>query len=145
MTSFQDILRKPASQIERPKPVPVGTYLCLVQGQPAIRENVGKNKNTVVEFTLQLLQPQQDVDQQALMESGGANGKSVRHSFWITEDAVYRLKEFLENDLGIDLGDRSISEALPEAAGQQVLASIRHRSSEDGQQIYSEVAKTARV
>lgn len=144
MASFQDILNKPASQIERPKPYPVGTYLFLVEGQPNIKENVGKNKNTVVEYTLRFLQPAEDVDQQALMEMGGVQGKTLKLGFWVTDDAVYRLKEFLVDHLGIPESG-SLREMLPQAAGQQVYGVIRHRTSEDGQQVYSEIASTAKV
>lgn len=39
MADFTSILNKPMAETERPKPLPVGTYLCMVQGQPEFGES----------------------------------------------------------------------------------------------------------
>ena len=146
MSSFQDILNKPAAEIEAPKPLPVGTYLCLVDGQPE-HKTMGKNNTDCFEFNMKFVQPGPDVDQQAMLETlkGKAlNERSLKHRLFVTEDAVWRLKKFLE-DLGIELGTRGLGECIPEAMGRQVYLTIGHRSSDDGQSVYMDIKGTAKV
>lgn len=146
MTSFTDILNKPADQIEAPKPLPVGTYLCLVEGQPEHKQ-MGKNNTDCFEFPMKFMQPGPDVDQEALLEN--LNGKSLqdrklKHRLFVTEDSIWRLKKFLE-DLGIEIGSRGLGQVIPESMGRQVMLTIGHRASEDGTQVFMEVKGTAKV
>lgn len=147
MSSFQDILNKPAAEIEAPKPLPVGTYLALVDGQPEFNK-IGKNNTDCVEFKLKLAQAGDDVDQAILLEQlkgKPLSEKSIKHRLFITEDAVWRLKKFLVEDLGIEEGTRGLGEMIPEAMGKQVYVTLGHRPSDDGKQIYMEVKDTAKV
>ena len=147
MASFQDVLNKPAAEIEPPKALPVGTYLCLVDGQPEITQR-GKNNNYCAIFKLKIAQAQPDVDQQALQETlkgGSLQDKRLNHTLWITDDAAWRLDQFLAEHLGIEKGKKTLGEMVPEAAGRQVYVTIGHRASEDGKQIYAEVKNTAKV
>jgi hypothetical protein len=146
MANFQDILNKPADQIEAPKPLPVGTYVVLVEGQPEHKQ-MGKNNTDCFEFPLKFLQAGPDVDQQALLEN--LNGKSLqdrklKHRLFVTDDAVWRLKQFLEH-LGIEIGSRGLGECIPESMGRQVMLTIGHRASDDGQQVFMDVKGTAKV
>lgn len=146
MTSFTDILNKPATEIEAGKPLPVGTYLCLVDGQPE-HKTMGKNNTDCFEFNLKPMQAQADVDQQALLENlkgKSLSDKKLRHRLFVTEDSLWRLKKFLE-DLGIELGSRGLGECIPEAMGRQVMVAVGHRASEDGTQVFMEVKNTAKV
>ena len=123
MANFQDVLNKPAAEIEPPKALPVGTYLCIVDGQPEIVQR-GKNNNYCAIFKLKPAQAQPDVDQQALMQTlkGSAlQDKRINHTLWITDDAAWRLDQFLADHLGIDKGKKTLGEMIPEAAGKQVL------------------------
>lgn len=147
MTSFTDILNKPAAAIEPPKPLPVGTYLAIVDG-PGELAKIGKDQTDCVNFKLKLMQAQPDVDQGALQEAlNGASlaDKSVRHRLFITQASVWRLKQFLVEHLGIDDTGKSLGELLPEAPGRQVMVTLGHRASDDGQQIFTEVKGTAKV
>lgn len=141
--NFSALLEKPADSVERPKPLPAGTYLCVVKGLPENGESTQK-KTPFVRFNCQPLQAQEDVDQDALKEMGGLENKMIRDTYYVTEDALWRLKKFLE-DLGIEAEDKSIGQMISEAPGCQVLISLRHRASEDGQSVFAEVAKTAAV
>ena len=147
MASFQDVLNKPAAEIEPPKALPVGTYLCLVNGQPEITQR-GKNNNYCAIFKLKPVQAQQDVDQSALSETlkgAGLGDKNINHTLWITDDAAWRLDQFLAEHLGIDKGTKTLGEMIPEAMGKQVLVTLGHRASDDGKQVFAEVKGTARV
>lgn len=147
MANFQDILNKPATEIEAPRPLPVGTYLCLVDGMPE-HKKMGKNETDCFEFNLKFMQQGQDVDQNALQEAlkGKAlSDRSIKHRLFITEDAVWRMKKFLTDDLGIEAGTRGLGAMIPEAMGKQVMVSIGHRPSDDGQQLYMDIKQTAKV
>jgi hypothetical protein len=145
MANFQDILNKPMDEIDAPVPLPVGTYLCLVDGVPEVSQK-GKNQNTAVTFNLKFMQPQADVDQSALISA--LKGKtlpdrSIRHNLWVTEDAAWRLKQFLKDHLAVEA--KSMSEAIAQAQGRQVYVTLGHRPSDDGTQIYMDIKSTAKV
>lgn len=145
--NFQDILNKPSAEIEAPKPLPVGTYLALVDGQGEFKK-IGKNNTDCVEFKMKLVQAGEDVDQQALLESLNGKALNERHIInrqFVTEDAVWRLKKFLVEDLQIEEGTKSLGQLIPEAMGRQCYVTIGHRASDDGSQIYMEIKQTAKV
>ena len=141
--NFSAILDQPVTEINRPKPLPVGTYLCIVDGVP--RFDKSKQKQTdYVEFSLRPVTPGPDVDQQALTDAGGIGEKKLRVTFYLTEDSVYRLDVFLFEHLGIEMGT-SRKEAIAQAPGRQVNATVSHQASADGQAIFANVTGTARV
>jgi hypothetical protein len=153
MSTFQDILNRPSSEIERPKPLPPGTYLFLVEGQPRFDKS-SKKQTDFVEFTCRILQPGDDVDKAALAEvpGGTAIGKQMKLTFYLTEDAIFRLVNkdgtgFL-NHLGIDLGP-PLGQLISEAPGRQFFGSVKHRSVTNDQtgevSIFSEIGSTAKV
>lgn len=126
MANFTDILNKPAEAVEKPKPRPVGTYLCLVNGPHKQRE---VNDKPIIEIALKTMQAQADVDQAALAEAGGV-GNVVTQTFWLVNndggDNSWPLVNFLENHLGIEKAGKSIAQMLSEAPGKQVLATLKH-------------------
>jgi hypothetical protein len=147
MASFSDVLNKPSTAVEAPKALPVGTYLCIVSGQPEIVQR-GQKGNHCVDFNLQCAQAQPDVDQQALIDSlkgASLSDKKIRHTLWVTDDAAWRLKQFLVDHLGVEEGSKTLGEMIPESMGKQVLVTLGHRASQDGTQIYAEVKGTAKV
>lgn len=142
--SFASVLDMPASDIERPKPAPVGSYVCVVQGQPKIDKS-SKKQTEYVEYTLKPLQALDDVDPDALKDWGGLAEKTFRVTYYLTENSVYRLKEFLEH-CGIEMEEGgSLRQYIGEAAGQQVTVSIVHEASQDGETVYAKVKNTTAV
>jgi hypothetical protein len=149
MPSFEDILSQPVDKIETPKPLPVGTYQWLIAGQP--RQDKSQQKQTpFVEWQCKCQGAQDDVDQDALNESLG--GKSLsditrRLTFYITEDSVYRLQEFLFKHLQVaEVGSGvSLREAIAMAAGHSFLGTIRHQPSPDGTRVYDNISTTAAI
>lgn len=145
MPSFTEILNKPAAQVEKPKPYPVGEYLCIVDGPFQERE---VNGTPIVRWKLKPIQPMQSVDQSALAAAGGL-GRPMYHDFWmLSSDGQpndYPLIRFLEEHLGIERGDKSIAQMAAEAPGKQCIVTIKHTVSKDGTEIYGNVASTAKV
>ena len=136
MTTFTDILSKPSTEVERPKIVPRGTYVGIVQGQ--FKEFQAKSGTTGIEFSVALLQPHSDIDQNEFAAAfpNGLNGRTVRHTVWVGEDGGFYLKEFLTKTLGLEEGP-SIGELLAQAPGRQLLVTMKHIPSTRGEHMIS--------
>lgn len=142
--SFASILSKPSNEVERPKPLPIGTYTCVVHGLPSYDKS-SKKQTPYVEFNLNIIAAGDDVDQEALAEMGGIEGKSLRATYYLTDTALWRLKEFLEHcNLDVE-GGATLQALIDQTAGCQVLATVKHESSEDGKSVFSKLGGTAAV
>ncbi len=151
MTTVQDILKAKPTEVSRPKPLATGTYHCMVKGQPEHGEST-KKKTPFIQFVLQPMAIGDDVDQSALEEAltkkDGTTtplaDKTIRNTYYITPDAVWRLEQFMEH-LGYALdGKMSLEQMVAESNGRQVLITLKHTMNDDGT-IYAEVASTAKV
>jgi len=140
--NFGALLDKPASDVERPKPLPQGSYHCIVKGLPRF-DKYSKKFTEFVEFTLQPTAAGEDVDEEDLAAMGGIANKTIRATYYITEDALWRLKDFLSH-CGIE-EDGSLRNMIDQTPNCEVIAFIKHRASEDGQSVFAELAKTAPV
>lgn len=142
--NFASILDEAPTEIERPKPLPVGTYICVVQGQPAYDKS-NKKGTPFVEFTLRPIAAEEDVDADDLEAMGGFEGKTIKATFYLTDDAVFRLDEFHEH-CGIDLGDAASRRARNEnVVNAQVRAVIKHEMSQDASQTFARLSRTAKA
>ena len=141
--SFESILDTPATEVERPKPLPSGTYDAIVKGLPEYGESSQK-KTPFCRFTLAMQAAGEDVDAEELESIGGLEGKSLKSTYYTTPDALFRLTDFLEH-CGIDLDGKTIRQAIDETPNCSVKAVITHRASEDGQQIFAEVKRTMKA
>ncbi len=141
MPNFSEILDRPASETERPKPLPAGTYTCVVAGLPEQGESA-KKKTPYLRFLLRPLEAHEDVDGEALEAMGGLGNRTIRADYYLTEDSLFRLKDFIEH-CGVEIPDGvkygALIDQLPNC---QVLAVVRHRATDDGS-VYAELAKTA--
>ncbi len=141
--NFGSVLDKPTDSIERPKPIPQGTYTLAVQGMPRFDKST-KKQTEYVEFTCKILQAGDDVDADELKEMGGISDKTLKHTFYLTENSIYRLKEFLLDDLKLDEED-TLRPMIEKAVGAQFLAQIKHTPSDDGKSVYSNIATTGPI
>lgn len=142
-TNFASILDMPTSEIERPKPLPTGTYTFSIQG--LYKEDKSTKKQTpYIEFTCKPVAAGDDVDQDALKEMGGLGDKTFRHTFYLTENSAFRLKDFLLDDLKLEEQD-NLRQMLADTPNCQFLGTIKHRPSEDGKAVFAEIGSTAPV
>lgn len=144
--SFQDILNTPASDIKPPKALPVGDYICIVDGQPEITKLGQKQTNAVI-FSLKPMQAKESVNKDLLVEALDGKAlpdKKIRHTIFVTPDSKYRIKQFLVDHLGLDAAT-PIGQLIPQSMGRQVVVNIGHRAADDGSTIYQEVKATAHV
>ena len=137
--NFGSILDRAPSEIEKPKPLPQGSYITQIVGQPRFDKST-KKQTEYVEFTHKLLAAQEDVDEDELKALGGVKDKVMKNTFYLTESAAWRLKEFLEH-CGIDEAD-SLREMIEETPGKQVGIFINHEASQDGTSVFARVGKT---
>lgn len=124
-----NLLGKRTSEIEKPKPLPIGNYGWLIKGHEIVESS--QKKTPGVQFTVQPFEAKDDVDEDLLAEVKDPFQRNMRMTFWITEDSLWRLKEFLEM-LGLGGNDESLEELIPETTGQQFIAKVRHEPSQDG-------------
>lgn len=128
MADFASILNKKASEVEKPKPKPLGTYLAVIQGGVSQRE-VGDDKMEVLRHKVKLLSPQSDVNADQLAEHPPVSDWGSFNYDWFvnTEQGVFAYTQFLENTLGIEPEDKSLGQMAAETPGRQLLVKLRHR------------------
>lgn len=143
--NFASVLDAPASELERPKPLPVGSYTGIIAGLP--RFDKSKKKQTpFVEFTIKLTSAMDDVDPAELEQMGGLVDKTMKHTLYDTPDAGYRIKEFLLNDLGLELDDSdSLRPLLDQTPNMPIGIAVIHEPSQDGQSVFARIGSTFRV
>lgn len=134
---FADILNKKAADTEEPKPTPTGTYVMGIQSLPEQRTVETKDgERAVLRFKCKIVSPTSDVDQTRLAEAAGEGGivslAPLNHDLWVdTPQGEYALQQFLQNTLGLELGEgrskKSYSELLAESIGRQLLGTVVHK------------------
>jgi hypothetical protein len=149
-TSFESILDTPANEVERPKPMPVGTYDVVVRGLYEEGESSQK-KTPFARFTYTFVAAGEDVDEEELAailtDKNGQvhpiSEKTIKDTYYTTPDAIFRLTATLEN-MGIDVEEegKTIRQCLADTPNASLRIMVGHRSSEDGQQIFAEVKRT---
>lgn len=150
-----DILEAESSgKVDRPKPVPVGTYLAKIVGQPE-RGTSEKKGTPFIRFAGEFIEAQDDVDEDDLQEWKAREDGSERTlkgtslpknglTFYTTPDAIWRLDKFFE-DLGILEKGKSRNDIAEDAIGREFIVNINHTSSDDGEATYANVKSTAPV
>ena len=140
--TFQDILNMQSDDVRAPQPLPIGTYICLVDGQPEFVK-VGKDQTDAANFRLKPIVAKDDVNQTELaaaLDGAVLSDKSIRHRLFITKASIFRLKNFLDHCKVDSSG--TLSQRIAAAPGKEVLASLSHRIADDGQ-VFQEVKFTA--
>ena len=136
---FSSILDEAPTEVIRPKPLPVGTYRFRVGGYEQIKSD--KKGTPGVKFELTPIDYAEDVDQDALEEAGGLDGKSTTYTFWLTEASAFMLDEFHTN-CGIDLRKKSTRRLRNDAVfNSEILGVVKHTMSDDGSRTYANITK----
>lgn len=141
--NFASILDEAPNEVTLPPTMPEGTYEFIVKGWGDGRTSEKGNKS--IDFTLQYLNAEDDVDVDELAEVGGCAGKQARLTFWITEDAVYRLDEFHEH-CGLDLGEEMSRRMRNDAVMNcHVRGFVRQKPSKDGTRMFANIDRTLKA
>lgn len=123
---FSELLSKNTDNVERPKPYPAGHYYGKL-GKFTLGDQ-NQNKTPYVRFPVTAVSPGEDIDP-ADLEGINLGKKQFRSDFFLTEDAEYRLKEFLKS-LGLNVQGRSFGEILPETPGADVYFELTSQPSD---------------
>ena len=151
--NFESILDMPAADVERPKPLPAGTYDAIVQG--LYEEGVSSQKKTpFVQFAFAIQAADEDVDEddmETFLTNKDGTKKVLQNivlknnstKFYTTPDSMYRLTDFLKH-LGIDPDEegKTIRQCLSDTPNCSVKILIGHTASADGESIFAELKKT---
>lgn len=149
--NFESILDMPAADVERPKPIPAGTYNAIVQG--LYEEGVSSQKRTpFVQFAFAIQSADEDVDEEdlaAFLTAKDGTTKKLSEivmknnstKFYTTPDSMFRLTDFFDH-CGIDQDGKTVRQCLSETPNSSVKILIGHVASSDGEQIFAELKKT---
>lgn len=129
---FSNLLSQPADTFKRPPTKPPGTYSATIAG---FKFDKSSQKGTpLVRFTFNNVQPGEDIAPDQLNDE---EGKPIEFQKWtptidfyITQDALFRLSEFLAS-LGINIAGRGINELLPETRNLPVLLTVSMKPNQD--------------
>jgi hypothetical protein len=129
MVDFQSILNTKVDEAEAPKPLPEGTYLGRVSGHEFGESS--QKKTPYCRIHCQPTEAMDDVDEEALnavlaQVENDLSRRTLREDFYLTENALFRLREFLENHLKLETGGRPFAEVIPEMDGQFVKFRVYH-------------------
>lgn len=152
INSFEDILDMPMDKVEKPKPLPQGNYVFQVAAFKfdKTKPQDGKEATQFVEFTMAVVEALEDVDQEELEASGGItkpddSAKTMRKEFYITQAALYRLKDFAADVLGLDVTGMSIAETIEAMKFQQFVGNVVHNPAKnDPTTVYANLGVCAR-
>lgn len=141
---FSKILSKQATEIEKPKPLPIGSYICNNPQLPTFK-GLGKEESPAAVFRVIVLAPDEDVDPQELTDYGEWKGKPITFNRFLTEASEWRTKEEICQAFGIEEEGKTLGQIFNETVNRQVRVTIKHRPSDDGTQMYMEVEKLSAV
>ena len=133
--SFSSLLKKPIAEAKKPPPLPAGTYQGIVAKYETGDNN--KNKTPYVRIFVNLTEWPEDVHEQD-KEGIELSKKQQRTDFYLTEDSIYRLAEFIHS-CGVKAQD--FEEALPQIIGSTVLIEITQTMNQETSEIYNQVKK----
>jgi hypothetical protein len=140
MDDFRSLLQTPMDEIKRPPTWPAGTYHAIVRNHEF---GTSKNKKTpYVRFHFAVMHPGEDVDVAGL-EGIDISKRDWTKDFYLTGDALYRVKEFLVS-VGVEVEGRGLGECIPEATNSMVLLPVIQRNSEDGKSIFNDIGDPVR-
>lgn len=139
--SFKDLLKGSAEEAVRPPVLPAGQYLARIVGQEYGKSR--RKKTPQVEFAWQISAASEDIDAD-LLEGVNVEGKKMREAFYITPDAMWRLKEFFEVVVG-DVSGSSFEELIGDSTGIQAWLDVSKEPSEDGEGFYNNIEGYAKA
>ena len=139
--NFKSLLQRNLDDVKRPEPIPEGSY----RGQ--IRNFTygasAQKKTPQVDFEIVPTEAMDGVDQDELsvaLQGEPLHTKKMRSTFYITDESLFRLKEFLAS-CGIETQGRTLDETIPETKGMEVLIDVAKLSNKDGTGYFNNITK----
>ncbi len=140
MTDLSHLLGKKQTEVEKPKPFPVGHFRFVINSFGIVESS--KKKTPGIEHIVRMVDPMDDVDEDELAQVKNPKERNIKLTFYLTEDSLWRYTEFLET-LGIHDEDKTIEELIPETVGCTFIAPIRHETIEGSTDVISKINDNA--
>jgi len=122
-------LDTPADEIEAPKPLPAGDFTFTVASWD---QGESSRKGTpFIVYYLKPTSPGDDVDED-MLEKVDWQSKQLRATFYLTQNAMFMLRNFLENACGLDIKGSTLKELIPEAIGAEVVGTVSVQEGNNG-------------
>lgn len=118
MTDLSSILSKKAADVAPPVLLPAGLYIAQIEKWGDVRE-IGVNKTPGIDVTYLVTQAL-DVEVPAECEMP----RRMRATHWLSENSLFRFKEFLTATLGIEEGQKDLAEMIRESNGRMLRLEI---------------------
>lgn len=136
---FKSLLRKPIDSVVKPKALPAGTYRGRVK---TFEFKESKEKKTpFVQFNVQVVSATDEVEPDSLAGID-LSKKLLRKDYYITDDALWRLREFIESVTGPIPSGSTLDEYLPQTLHADVLVAVTQRLAQDGSgDIFNDVSR----
>lgn len=133
---FKALLSSKVEDAKAPPVLPEGTYHGLIE-----KFEFGESreqKTPFVKFTFKLTDFGDDIAEEDRTDVD-LSKRQLSKEFYITSDALFRLKEFIEG-LGIDHAGKSFDVIFPETTNLPVILEVRHSpNKKDPQRPYANV------
>lgn len=144
MPDFSQLLKKPSGEAKKPDPLLAGQYPGVIKSFEVGDQN--KNKTPYVRFQVGLTGWPEGQEPQ-MLPSGEAmdlSKRQMRRDYYLTDDALWRLDEFLRA-IGIDLTGRSYEEVLPETVGIQVMVEVQQYVNQQNNEIGNQIGSLSAI
>ena len=137
MVDFSSLLKKPAGEAKKPRALPAADYPGIIKSFEYGDNN--QNQPPYVRFGLGVTGPAPSVDSAEFTDID-LSKRQLRRDFYLTDDAFWRLDEFLRN-IGLDPKGRSYEEVIPEAVGTPVTLEVQQYLNQTSNEIGNQVGK----
>lgn len=148
--NFADVASKKLVEAEKPPLPPVGHYRWSVTKLPETTES-RDGAWDIVTFNLRALEAMDDVDMTDY--KGEVTNITAQHKFMFNkndevefEKSLYRLRQFLENHLGIADESMTVAQALNASVNAQCMANIVwNQDKNNPEDFFANIGRTAPV
>jgi hypothetical protein len=141
MPDFSKLLRKPVDEAKKPNALPAADYPGIIKSFEIGDQN--KNKTPYVRFHVALTGWPDSVSEDDKVQNDkpvDLAKRQLRRDFYLTDDADWRLAEFLKS-CGISTAGRNFEETVPEAVGQAVLVEVQQYLNQTNSEIGNQIGK----
>lgn len=108
---FSKLLSKPLDDVKKPPAWPAGTYQGIIARYEFGDQN--KNHTPYCRFFLKATGPGEGLEPSEVEGIDFSKGREFRKDFYLTDEADWRLKAFIES-CGVSTAGRTFAETVPE-------------------------------
>ena len=135
--NLASLLNKSADDVKRPVPLPDGTYFGIIESHEFTESS--QKKTPGVQYNIRLTHAHEDVDLSDFESEGGVVAeKNMRTTFWLSENALFMLTDFIAA-CGIETSGRQLGELVPQVIQQPVMVDVVRKPNKQGDGFYNEI------